>query len=141
MNLVTGLHSHTPKAERTKRRTRETQYRSETLAPCLTTCRMVNEKSWRNIHVFDEWQIKKRLNSSFCNDFQYFLVTNIPCITLNVVLKLIMLWKYTCSLIDFFFNLLISSIQLFYRSPGVFRIIGPGTIWKKIMYFFFKSIF
>ena len=61
---------------------------------------MKNHKE--NIHVFDEWQKEGRLNPSFSNDFQYFLGTSIPCIILNLVLKLVILWKYIRSLIDIF---------------------------------------
>lgn len=55
-----------------------------------------------NFHMFDEWWKKKRVNPSFSNDFQYFLANNIPRIILNLVLKLVILWKHICLLIDIF---------------------------------------
>lgn len=55
-----------------------------------------------NFHMFDERWKEKRANPSFSNDFQYFLANNIPCIILNLVLKLVILWKHICLLIDIF---------------------------------------
>lgn len=64
--------------------------------------RMVHKMAIRKCsHVWWWWK-EKRLNPSFSNDFQYFLANNIPCIILNLVLKLVILWKHICLLMDIF---------------------------------------